>query len=204
MALKGILQSLAMIPVHAVEGAAVRWRFAARLYGLLGLVYRFPRRQMDFGEQDFVREVVPGGRLLDLGCGPGYLTGLLEGRFRQSVGLDGRREMMAGAKNFAPGSVFVQADMTRLPFADEAFDAVVSLGAVHCVDYGILAQEICRVLTPGGEAHVLIEDRVIPLVAPRTSGARLGESLEAAGFEVAGDFRIGFLYRYIKARKKAD
>jgi NADH dehydrogenase [ubiquinone] 1 alpha subcomplex assembly factor 5 len=64
-------------------------------------------------------------RVLDLGCGGGYLSGLLRARGYEVVGAD-------------PGALFaaggVQCDEDRLPFGDGAFDLVVSVGALDSVN----------------------------------------------------------------------
>lgn len=198
----GLLQDLFMAPSHALEGAAAKWGFSGPLYRGFGKVYRFSRRFLLFGEKQMSARVKPGNRLLDLGCGPGYLTGMLEGRFDVSVGLDLTPAMMQKARSFAPRTLFVRGDMTRPPFAPGSFDCVVSLGAVHCVDYSKLADAVFEVLAPGGEFHVLIEDKIIPLFAPRTSGASLMAAFRARGFEDITQTPIGRLYSYIRARKK--
>lgn len=64
---------------------------------------------------------------LDLGCAGGYLTGRLRERGLTVTPFD-----CGGA--FARGSGGVQGDEDRLPFADGAFDLVVSVGALDGVN----------------------------------------------------------------------
>jgi len=64
---------------------------------------------------------------LDLGCGGGYLTGRLRERGLEVVAAD------AGGA-FAAAAGGVQCDEDRLPFADTAFDLVVSVGALDTVN----------------------------------------------------------------------
>lgn len=53
-----------------------------------------------------------------------------------------------------------QADAERLPFADGSFDFVYSWGVIHHTsDPSVAAREIVRVLTPGGEACVMVYHR---------------------------------------------
>ncbi|MEA3064868.1 MAG: hypothetical protein QOJ27_1314 [Sphingomonadales bacterium] len=66
-------------------------------------------------------------KALDLGCAGGYLTGRLRERGLEVVPCD------AGA-GFARRAGGVQADEDRLPFADAAFDLVVSAGALDGVN----------------------------------------------------------------------
>ncbi len=86
----------------------------------------------------------PFRAVLDLGCGDAYLTGLLRARGLDVVAAD------AGAA-FAKAAVGVQCDEDRLPFADAAFDLVVSVGALDTVNDlpGALAL-VRRTLKPDG------------------------------------------------------
>ena len=83
-------------------------------------------------------------RALDLGCGDGYLAGRLRERGLDVVAAD------AGAR-FAAAGGGVQCDEDRLPFADGAFDLVVSVGALDSVNDlpGALAL-VRRALRPDG------------------------------------------------------
>jgi NADH dehydrogenase [ubiquinone] 1 alpha subcomplex assembly factor 5 len=76
--------------------------------------------RLDFVKRDF-------RRALDLGCAGGYLTRRLQER-----GLDVTACDSGGA--FARAVSGVQADEDRLPFADGAFDLIVSVGALDSVN----------------------------------------------------------------------
>jgi SAM-dependent methyltransferase len=76
--------------------------------------------RLDFVKRDF-------RRALDLGCGGGYLTKRLRERGLEVTPCDS-----GGA--FARAARGVQADEDRLPFADGAFDLVVSVGALDSVN----------------------------------------------------------------------
>jgi SAM-dependent methyltransferase len=76
--------------------------------------------RLDFVKRDFARA-------LDLDCAGGYLTGRLRER-----GLDVTPCDCGGA--FARAAGGVQADEDRLPFADGAFDLVVSVGGLDSVN----------------------------------------------------------------------
>ena len=82
------------------------------------------------------------GKALDLGCGEGFLTRALRERGLTVVPVDSGRQ-------FADGGV--QCDEDRLPFADAAFDLVVSVGTLDTVNDlpGALAL-VRRVLRPDG------------------------------------------------------
>ena len=94
----------------AAEGAAYLHRRAAD-----ELIER-----LDLVRRDFASA-------LDLGCGDGYLTDRLRERGLEVVAADpGRR--------FAAAAGGIQCDEDRLPFADAAFDLVVSVGTLDSVN----------------------------------------------------------------------
>ena len=95
--------------------------------------------------------LAPDDRALDLGCGDGArtLANLPDG----SVGLDVSRRQCELARGRVPRAAVVQGEMTALPFADDAFDAVTAYHAVFHVpraDHETVYREVARVLRPGG------------------------------------------------------
>lgn len=105
-----------------------------------------------------------GARVLEVGCGPGYLALRLTRRHHLAVtGLDLDPAMIARARanaDRAPGGddrrpSFQVGDVAALPFPDAAFDLVVStLSMHHWADPAAGLAEIGRVLRPGGRALV--------------------------------------------------
>jgi len=93
-----------------------------------------------------------GARVLDAGCGVGYGSALLASGRREVVGVDVSREAIEDARR-AHGAAarFVLADVTRLPFDAEAFDAVTCFEVIeHVAHPHELVHELARVLAPGG------------------------------------------------------
>lgn len=93
-----------------------------------------------------------GDRVLDAGCGAGHLAAELADRGASVVGVDVSEAMLAYARERQPSSSFVQADLgTGLPFADRAFDGVVSSLAFHYLrEWAPLFRELRRIVRPGG------------------------------------------------------
>jgi SAM-dependent methyltransferase len=91
-------------------------------------------------------------RALDAGCGSGFQTALLHGLGYETHGVDIAARLIAHGRLRAPAARFAHADVTALPYADGAFDAVSCVGStlsfVERPDAALA--EIARVLRPGG------------------------------------------------------
>ena len=113
-------------------------------------------------EVDFLVDalaLVPGMRLLDVGCGPGRHAHSFARRGIEVVGVDiSHRFVELAAAEAPPGATFVRADARALAY-DAEFDASVSLcqGAFGLVGPGpdeeVLAG-MARALRPGGRVAV--------------------------------------------------
>jgi len=91
-----------------------------------------------------------GGRLLDVGCGPGWLLKELPPA-AWGVGVDRRREQVVAHP-------FVLADAGRLPFADRTFDLVLALDLLEQggLDPVQALVEARRVLLSGGRLLIRV------------------------------------------------
>ncbi len=77
----------------------------------------------------------PGDTVLDVGCGTGWFTRRAADDGAHVVGLDRDAEALAFAETLGAGCVsYVHGDATALPFADAAFDAVLSVTALCFVE----------------------------------------------------------------------
>lgn len=92
-----------------------------------------------------------GLRILDLGCGTGHISLMLE-RENRIVSLDPALEgvRITRARRRTPGGYTVGAG-EALPFREASFDAVLLIDVLeHIVNDHAVASEACRVLQPGG------------------------------------------------------
>ena len=115
-------------------------------------------------------DVIPGQRVLDLGCGDGSFAAALLGAGASVVGADVSAEALRRAREAAPAAEFVQSDEgAPLPFADGSFELVWCGETLeHVVDVSQLLGEVRRVLAAGGM-----------LLATTPNQARLAVALEA-------------------------
>jgi SAM-dependent methyltransferase len=111
----------------------------------------------------------------------------------------------------------VVADVRRLPFGAESFDAIYSMGTIeHFSDSEKALDEMTRVLRPGGRAIVGVPNRLDPFLRPAfvsvlyhlglydygfeksyTRGA-LRRMVQAAGLEVVGETGILFIPGWLR------
>jgi SAM-dependent methyltransferase len=155
----------------------------------------------------------PVGRVLktdlfDEACGEGLLPFAL-GRAHEAHGIDHALEAAARARPHVGAAALTTADVRRLPYANDAFDLVLSNSTLdHFEEVAELERslaEIHRVLAPGGRLILTLDNPVNPIVALRnvlpfrvlrrtglvpyfvgvTCGRRTGSGLLAsAGFDV--------------------
>jgi SAM-dependent methyltransferase len=157
------------------------------------------------------RHVVPGGRLLDAGCGR-YLEFSRELASNvQVVGID-LEEQLDTRNGLSPFAV--RGNLESLPFSADSFDLIISRSVVEHLEKPLdVFQEFHRVLKPGGKVilstpnkydyvsivaaltpyrwHRLMvsmmtgvrEDDVFPTLYRANSLSSLGSQLRAAGFK---------------------
>jgi SAM-dependent methyltransferase len=131
--------------VRAFEHAG--WQRAARHY-----LATFAEATRGFtGDLLDAARVEAGMRVLDLACGPGFVSAAIAERGAQPVGLDFSQAMVALARAENPRVQFKEGDAERLPFDDGSFDVVVANFGIHHVPCPIRAlREAYRVLRPDG------------------------------------------------------
>lgn len=104
-----------------------------------------------------LRDSLPAnGRILDLGCGDGYLAGLAKasGLVTGWTGVDLRADAIERARRDYPWADFVVASADAIPEADSSFDAILASNLFSSLPSRDLAAaaavEISRVLKPAG------------------------------------------------------
>lgn len=121
-------------------------------------------RYEHFHRYALAAEWTAGLKVLDAACGEGYGSHLLATRAAEVTGVDVSGAAVAHAREHYTASnlQFLEADCTRLPFADQAFDCVVSFETLeHLQDHEALLAEFRRVLKPNGFLVISSPDKAV-------------------------------------------
>ena len=145
---------------ESASGAETLYDRFAHLYDL---TFKFNR--YGYSVERYLREralpLPEGARILDAGCGTGLLTlallNVLE-RPAQITSVDLSNSSLRTAERAVRRATtharhqihFVQANVLRLPFPDEAFNFIVTSGVLEYVPLREGFDELNRVLAPGG------------------------------------------------------
>ncbi|ADB53904.1 class I SAM-dependent methyltransferase [Conexibacter woesei] len=104
--------------------------------------------------RDVTRHFAPDARLLDVGCGTGWIAD----HFRDYTGVDGSPDAVAAADE-RRRNVQLHDVSAPLPFPDASFDGVVLKDLLeHVPDPVAVVTEVLRVLRPGGRVFASSPD----------------------------------------------
>lgn len=121
----------------------------------------------------------PGELGIDIGAGTGTLCGMFSAAGARMSAVDQSREMVRRCRSKHPGVEMRLGNALAVPFADAAFDFVVSSYAVRLLDdfqLDAAMSEMVRVAKPGG--RICLADELAP------GPERIERCLKAHGFEV--------------------
>jgi SAM-dependent methyltransferase len=130
----------------------------------------------------FDRLLPRDGKILEAGAGRGRWVFHLRRRGLDAVGIELASTEVANAKRSDPDIPIIVGNVLRMPFPDNSFAAVISLGVLEHFEDGPQEafREIQRVLVPGGLLFVTVPIRNLfrflvsdPMKAVQTVGRRL-------------------------------
>lgn len=128
--------------------------------------------KMETGHGDVVEQVIEklniraGNQILDLGCGIGWATRILaqKGPGVQAIGIDASPAMIKRAEELSPLTIRARYEVGQfenIDFNDGKFDLVFSMEALYYApDLDKALSEIHRVLKPGGQAQIVMDNYV--------------------------------------------
>lgn len=107
-----------------------------------------------------ILRAVPEGCLdaLDVGCGDGLLARKLAGRAQRVTGIDRSPEMVARAREPAPGHAqltFVEGDFLTADLPSAGYDFICSVTTIHHMDFEAALLRMRELLRPGGTLVVV-------------------------------------------------
>lgn len=149
---------------HPLSAEAISWEPGTpeffREHERLRLASEPADVQRRFYEWDQYR----GKRLLDIGCGTGYVAALYaQGGARVTAVDIAERSVELTKKRLAWKSLEADVRLSnaeRLPFEDGTFEVVTSFGVLHHTpDTARALREVHRVLQPGGVTHLMFYHR---------------------------------------------
>ncbi len=132
--------------------------------------------------------IKPTDDVLECACGTGLLSGVIAKRCKSLVATDFSAKMLERAqKKYGQfGNVtFAQADILKLHYPADCFDAVVAANVIHLLDEPLWAlHELNRVCRPGGRI-------IIPTYMNQTDKGT-ANSLSGAIGKAGADFKRAF------------
>lgn len=102
---------------------------------------------------EFAEGLTGQTKLLDIGCGSGFVARAGCGLFQRLYGIDISENILKETSQFTDGVICADADF--LPFKDESIDMVVLFSALHhFYDFKVILNQIHRVLKTGGILYI--------------------------------------------------
>jgi len=130
-----------------------------RRYGYGGYKY-IPGRWKPVAEALIQRySLKPGSKVLDVGCGKGYLLYELQELIPQLqlVGFDISQHALANRHPNFRGTLFRYRAQDAYPFGDKEFDLVISLGCLHNLKIFELKTALSEIERVGKQGYIMLE-----------------------------------------------
>lgn len=147
----------------------------------------------------------PPASALEVGCGEGRVSRDLGSRGYEIIGLDVSPTLVDAAREADAAGTYVVGDAAALPFADGAFDLVVSYNVLIDVeDMPRAIAEAGRVLRPGGwfcacVPHPFSDAGEFESRADDAPFVVVGSYLAETDYELVSD-RNGIVFRFVSRR----
>jgi SAM-dependent methyltransferase len=149
--------------------------------------------------RSFASELPEGARVLDAGAGEGvYKSHFARQRY---CGID----LAIGDQAWNYAGLDVLGDLSKLPFADSAFDACINIVTLeHVKEPGCVTAELARILRPGGRVLMIVpqewEVHQMPHDYFRYTRYGMRYLLDKSGFERVHVYPVGGYFHLVSRR----
>lgn len=143
------------IILHNERAPVFKEDYSRDLTDYYASAFKFGRKKIIHALEDWLVSIADRGRILDVGCGPGYFLNLIKDKGWSIFGIDLSEQMLYRLKERNSAASVCIADAKRLPFADNSFDGILSIETIRYFQKRyFLLDEIYRVLKPGGSLFI--------------------------------------------------
>jgi SAM-dependent methyltransferase len=141
------------------------------------------------------------GRVLDVGCGYGYILSGLQAQHSDLYGIDVKKRLMEEVKHWIKGGNFCLGDAINIPFQSNTFDYLICTEVLEHIEGNGAVKECYRVLKPGGVALITVPNGKKHSGNPEHVRLFTFESvsnlLEETGFEIISGEKFGLYIPFI-------
>ncbi|MDD4983476.1 MAG: methyltransferase domain-containing protein [Candidatus ainarchaeum sp.] len=131
---KGIIMRKEIIPIIKayLESKTDKSKAVAQVYDKIAKPYAKEFSRPSDYIDNFLAYVPKKGKILDIGCGPGFDSAYFNSKGFQVVGVDLSKEMLVLAKKKCPKGEFICEDFRKITFPSNSFDGIfASCSLIH-------------------------------------------------------------------------
>lgn len=110
----------------------------------------------------FINLIIPNGKVLDLGCGSGYISKYMADKNLQPVGIDFSEKMIEIAKKKYPEIPFLKMDIANVDkiFEENTFDGLLAIYILYFIpkeQMDSVLESLSRILKDGAQFFMVIQ-----------------------------------------------
>jgi SAM-dependent methyltransferase len=151
----------------------VREGYDRASYAYRGNDFTWPGSGYAYWLSRLTRNLAPGSRILDLGCGCGIPASRELAHRHQVTGVDISPVQIARARRLVPGARFLCADMAEVEFEPQSFDAAIaffSLINLPLPEQSVVIARVSGWLVPGGRLLAIVGKLASTRIEPNFRG----------------------------------
>lgn len=149
---------------------------------------------------------ISAGKVLDAGCGQGFILSGLDTKACEAYGFDMNADDLNIAKTSVKNGEFCLASIDNVPFLDNTFDYIICTEVLEHITAelsNVALRELYRVLKPGGTAIFTVPNGKGPSGRYSTQHIRfftfssISNTIETAGFEIKSAQKFGLYIPFL-------